>query len=343
MALLNNRTFHNANPIKFMGLGGTVAAMGEAQQNLSSGRRMNRFYGDEASGFNKTSSLPNGYSPPYSWVLPVKGGGLAAYKTVSSNGNITLSVQLGKDLTSSITDNNSSISVNLTALGNFSSTLFGSSTVSYAYLIGIVDLVSTMLSEGSFESVIQLLQFIEANPTGNASLDIDLIAGITMESSVTGQGTVSSADMKLITGLLADLNGSGVFDNVVMKSVVSLTSSLIAQGDLTAAMQLLVDLQSNPSGVSAVVSNLKGQLSMSADITQQAEVLTSNSIAAAVWAAIAASNNDTGTMGEKLNDAGSAGNPWAATETGNIETDGTMGKLLKDTKRAADTAIAVSV
>jgi hypothetical protein len=38
--------------------------------------------------------------------------------------------------------------------------------------------------------------------------------------------------------------------------------------------------------------------------------LTPDSIASAVWAAIAASNNTTGTMGEKLNDAGSASNPW---------------------------------
>lgn len=38
--------------------------------------------------------------------------------------------------------------------------------------------------------------------------------------------------------------------------------------------------------------------------------LTADSIASAVWAALAASNNGVGTMGEKLNDAGSGSNPW---------------------------------
>jgi hypothetical protein len=38
--------------------------------------------------------------------------------------------------------------------------------------------------------------------------------------------------------------------------------------------------------------------------------LTPTGIARAVWTALAAANNDPGTMGEKLNGAGSAGNPW---------------------------------
>jgi hypothetical protein len=45
-----------------------------------------------------------------------------------------------------------------------------------------------------------------------------------------------------------------------------------------------------------------------------------------VGGATAADNNQAGTMGEKLNDAGSAGNPWAAELTSN-NTEGTFGWL----------------
>ena len=38
--------------------------------------------------------------------------------------------------------------------------------------------------------------------------------------------------------------------------------------------------------------------------------LTAVAVARAVWEALAADSNITGTMGEKLNDAGSASNPW---------------------------------
>lgn len=38
--------------------------------------------------------------------------------------------------------------------------------------------------------------------------------------------------------------------------------------------------------------------------------LTPDSVASAVWAAVSSLNNAAGTMGEKLNDAGSGSNPW---------------------------------
>jgi nucleoside-diphosphate-sugar epimerase len=41
--------------------------------------------------------------------------------------------------------------------------------------------------------------------------------------------------------------------------------------------------------------------------TVDSSVLTSTAIADAVWAALASQNNDSGTMGEQLNNAGSGG------------------------------------
>jgi hypothetical protein len=55
------------------------------------------------------------------------------------------------------------------------------------------------------------------------------------------------------------------------------------------------------------------------------ETLTAGLVAEAVWASIAASNNEPGTMGEKLNDAGSAANPW--TEV--IESGYTAAEILR--------------
>lgn len=52
------------------------------------------------------------------------------------------------------------------------------------------------------------------------------------------------------------------------------------------------------------------------------------SLASAVWNSLAASFDEAGTMGEKLNDAGSASNPWSDTTTYG---SGTKGKLLQDT------------
>ena len=49
---------------------------------------------------------------------------------------------------------------------------------------------------------------------------------------------------------------------------------------------------------------------LAAAITVFGATLTTGNVGHAVWSALAEANNDAGTMGEKLNDAGSAANPW---------------------------------
>jgi hypothetical protein len=57
------------------------------------------------------------------------------------------------------------------------------------------------------------------------------------------------------------------------------------------------------------ISDLRGKLSLSGEWTPYT-TLSPENLAAAVWNAVAASYNTSGSMGEKLNDAGSASNPW---------------------------------
>lgn len=63
--------------------------------------------------------------------------------------------------------------------------------------------------------------------------------------------------------------------------------------------------------------------------------LTPDSVASAVWSANAASNNTAGSMGEKLNDAGAAGNPWAVLLAANND-PATFGKLVQDIQTLVD-------
>ena len=63
---------------------------------------------------------------------------------------------------------------------------------------------------------------------------------------------------------------------------------------------------------------------MSAELTPFT-TLSPENLAASVWNAVAASYNTSGTMGEKLNDAGSAANPW--TEV--IESGYTAAEILR--------------
>jgi hypothetical protein len=75
----------------------------------------------------------------------------------------------------------------------------------------------------------------------------------------------------------------------------------------------------------AAGSTLTGTGELDADITVTGTGLSTANVGQAVWSALAASNNVANTMGEKLNDAGSASNPW--TEV--IESGYTAAEILR--------------
>jgi hypothetical protein len=58
-------------------------------------------------------------------------------------------------------------------------------------------------------------------------------------------------------------------------------------------------------------------------------------IAQAIWQASSSQYNASGSMGEKLNNTSSAGNPWSASPETNNGT-GTMGKVINDIKKKAN-------
>lgn len=81
------------------------------------------------------------------------------------------------------------------------------------------------------------------------------------------------------------------------------------------------------AGIASLSPNLTGTGELSADITPFTELSPEN-LAASVWAAAATDNNESGTMGEKLNDAGGAGNPWASLLADNGD-PGTFGERVQ--------------
>lgn len=135
------------------------------------------------------------------------------------------------------------------------------------------------------------------------------------------------------------------------------SASIVISGSATAVAPL------NAVGTSTIVFTGSGALSAPSDISASSSIvittdaelradgfmvatpistdLTVDQIVAGVWNALASSYNATGSMGEKLNDAGAAGNPWAALTADNLDPD-TFGKLVQDTLRQAKLAASLS-
>lgn len=173
MALIGNYGIHNRTPGRSLGgtsiagNKGTTASRGNFN-NASSSRAA--FYGDAGLGFAKYNSVPNGTSPPYSWVIPQKSGGMAAsVGRVSGSGSVAGSLAQGVGI---------------------SSDLSGVGTISNADLNLIIALVATLSGTGTISSA-------------------DLAAIQNLAATLAGTGAISSADAALIVGITAALSGSG--------------------------------------------------------------------------------------------------------------------------------------
>lgn len=191
---------------------------------------------------------------------------------------------------------------------------------------GIVSYSS--IPEGMIGSGVTVLQPLDGggmsmNTSASGDMTADLYPTRPMTIDLTGSGAFSAA-ASLVISMLADLSGSG-----------SLTATINGRLDATVDFTGSSSFSAGMSGIAALVADLTGSGDLDATISAFGDMeidivvtgtgLTTANVGQAVWAAIAASNNDAGTMGEKLNDAGSAANPW--TEV--IESGYTAAQILR--------------
>lgn len=160
---------------------------------------------------------------------------------------------------------------------------------------------------------------------GTTSLTAAQVAGWFGTADLTGSGTITDAAAGLIVEMLATIAGSGGLTASIIGQLEAL-ATLAGTGSLSAAQSALAGMVSTILGTGLLSDAQQEALGeMTADIFVNQSDATVVQIVNAVWNAIATQFNDAGTMGELLNDAGSAGNPWGTAISGNTNA-GTFGE-----------------
>lgn len=166
-----------------------------------------------------------------------------------------------------------------------------------------------------------------SNLNGDADLTTTGVAGLGGVVTMEGSG-VLEATGGLLAGLevtmagVGDLTllGGGLLEAIVaMAGTGTLAGIISAQAGMNVTMAGIGTLTASPSGTGEMVVEI---------FVNQSEA-TVQQIVDAVWNALAAEYDLSGTMGEKLNGAGSAGDPWT-TDISAYNTANTAGKILKD-------------
>lgn len=162
---------------------------------------------------------------------------------------------------------------------------------------------------------------------GQATLTGSGAMGRNIESTISGLGEISDANLGLILSAVATINGIGGLSAQVV-GALNASATLAGQGNLTASLGALAGAVATLTGTGSMSGDTTAKASLSADIYVNQSTATVNEIVAGVWNALASDFNTSGTMGQKLNGAGSAGDPWT-TDLDSYTTPGTAGALMK--------------
>jgi hypothetical protein len=170
--------------------------------------------------------------------------------------------------------------------------------------------------------------------TGVNVVSSNMYQGVGIGTSITGSGDLANSQLNLIVQLACSLLASSGL-SATITGTIQMASSLAGSGNLVASLNLIANVIASINSSGTLVSNLTGTSSLSSTISSVSD-LSPEGLANAVWNSLAASFNTAGTMGNKVNSAASAGDPWSTSlpssyvdsQAGNII--GQIHMLLKD-------------
>jgi len=154
-------------------------------------------------GNAKTAAVPNGYEPPYCWILARKGGGLSAYNTIEGTGSLTITaLSLGKDLGAALTGSGTISAADLALIVSMAAALSGSGDISAATLQTVSGLIASL--DGSGDISAAALSLI-------VSLEADLLAAGDISATLSGFAVMSADIVVTGTGLSTANVGAAVW------------------------------------------------------------------------------------------------------------------------------------
>lgn len=149
-------------------------------------------------------------------------------------------------------------------------------------------------NEGDFAFALGSLNVAQGrNLAGDTSFAFSLPdAQLQLVVSASGTATITFTPGATLAGALS---ASG--ESAVTFSLPAATLGAVVNAIATAGVTF------SPAGLVNAIGHIAGSITPFTELSPE-------NLAAAVWNAAATENNAAGTMGEKLNDAGSASNPW---------------------------------
>lgn len=319
MALIGNYSVLSKNSGRSIG-GGAIGLGNNRSDFNKSGQSRGRFSNDS---WEPKSGVPDGYRPPYCWVIPQKDGALAARGSISGSGSLTASGTLGLNAQAALAGT-STFLADGTMVIQAAAALIGIGAL-VSDIGGVLQAVAALQGSGAISGTLNAVVDIAAALSGTGVLSADILGALQAEAALSGSGSVTIADLAGAVYAVAALAGTGSL-TAAITGRYDMFADLTGSGSLVADLRALGHVVAAMTGTGTVAADITAKGNLSADVTPFTE-LSPESLAAAVWNAIAADFNDAGTMGNKVNSAASAGDPWG-TELPGSYPPGSAGAIL---------------
>lgn len=185
MGLLGNYTSLNSN------VGNSIGSFSNNYGRLKVSRMMTFYIGDAVvTNITDKSSFINGYTPPYTWHLAPKAGGMSMQ--INASGSITLSLTPQYPTSIDMTGSGS-LSADASLVIGMLCAMLGSGTLT-ADIVGVANATASMTGSGDFEADISAFGNMVASLVGEGSLTagIGAIANMSIDITVTGTGLTTA-------------------------------------------------------------------------------------------------------------------------------------------------------
>jgi hypothetical protein len=157
------------------------------------------------------SGLPDGYRPPYCWVIPIKAGALSARKNITGEGELTItSLAGGVNGAATIAGTGELIGTGALII-SMAAALSGSGTISGAALQAFLQLAAALSGSGGLAGQLTAIGHLAAVLTGlgASSATINALGELEASINVTGDvlttANVASAILDAVNGVETDL------------------------------------------------------------------------------------------------------------------------------------------
>lgn len=308
MALLGNYSVLCKNAVRRIG-GDATGLSGNRSNWQTNGAMRNHQLVDMSNTALVFYGKPDGYYPPYTWMLPQKSGALSVNfsgingNTVITNSNLAAGYYVDSDITTvgNIAD------ANINALGIIAAVLAVSGAISDAAISGTSELFADLTSTAAISNaLINASVSITADLTGISNFVSDIAGALYATAALSGDGDITNAGISLAAFMYSDLTSNASITDADLNAIWNMLAAISGTTSEDIDINGLGHITTNLTGLSSVAGTSIAKAYISSDISSFSE-LSPEALSLAVWNQLQSQFTTPGTMGYALVQALGAG------------------------------------